>query len=107
MALSLLTLAMSQKYTEDSLVGVGAIKGSPCTIKSITKNDKTGINTIVFEWEASNGQFYQQEMQVQDGTNISDIDLDASNRLVLTLTNGTTITSSKAIETGKVPIYEI
>ena len=44
MGLSLLTLAMSQKYTNDSLAGVGAIKGSPCTIKEIVKEN--GINTI-------------------------------------------------------------
>lgn len=65
MGLSLLTLAMSQKYTNDSLAGVGAIKGSPCTIKEIVKEN--GINTITYEWTAEDGTKRTAVMTVEDG----------------------------------------
>ena len=28
-------LAASQKYTEETVIGLGALKGAPCTIKQI------------------------------------------------------------------------
>lgn len=70
MGLSLLTLAMSQKYTNDSLVGVGAIKGSPCTIKEIVKEN--GINTITYEWTAEDGTKRTAVMTVEDGEDGTD-----------------------------------
>ena len=37
MGLSAVTYALSKKYTDDSLIGIGALKGAPCKIKSIVK----------------------------------------------------------------------
>ena len=48
MGLSAVTYALSKKYTEDSLIGIGALKGAPCKIKSIIKEN--GENIITFEW---------------------------------------------------------
>ena len=62
---SLLTLAMSKKYTEESLVGVGALKGSPCTIKEIVEKD--GVNNVIFEWTATDGTIRTASMVVENG----------------------------------------
>ena len=40
--LDVITLAVAEKYTRDSLVGLGALKGAPCTIsKTETVSDGT------------------------------------------------------------------
>ena len=39
MGLSLQTLALSKKYTKDSLIGMGALKGAACTVTDITKEN--------------------------------------------------------------------
>ena len=46
-------LRQAKKYTEDSLNGVGALKGAPCTIKSTQA--VTGGTQIVFEWTDNSG----------------------------------------------------
>ena len=43
----------AKKYADDTLKGLGAIKGSPCTIKSITEGEDGA--TIVFAWTGSDG----------------------------------------------------
>lgn len=50
MSLNVVTYAMSKKFTEDSLIGLGCLRGKPVTIKSTTK--KNGQTEIVFEWVA-------------------------------------------------------
>ena len=66
--MDLVTLALAKKYTRDSLIGVGAIKGAPCQIKSIVKQD--GVNTVTFLWEDNNGSQHESILQVDDGTSI-------------------------------------
>ena len=41
--LSLLTLLKSNKYTDDSLMGLGALKGSPCAIREVTRENNSDI----------------------------------------------------------------
>ena len=60
--------ALSKKYTEDSLDGVGALKGAPCTIKSNTHQN--GRSTIVFEWTSNSGVVSETTVTVLDGTPI-------------------------------------
>ena len=33
--IDVITLAVAEKYTRDSLVGLGALKGAPCTISKV------------------------------------------------------------------------
>lgn len=68
MGLSAVTYALSKSYTDKSLIGMGALKGAPCKIKSITKKD--GLNIIVFEWEDDLGQKHESTLTVNDGTPI-------------------------------------
>lgn len=60
-------LSMSGKYTDESLVGLGAVKGASCQIEKIT-TDEYGDDTITFVWTGSDGTQLRQDMLVKDGT---------------------------------------
>lgn len=47
------TLAVAQNYVDKTAQSLGAVKGAPCTIKSITE-DEDG-STIVFSWTGADG----------------------------------------------------
>lgn len=68
MGLSAVTYALSKRYTNDSLIGIGALKGAPCKIKSIVKKD--GLNIITFEWKDDLGNTHESKLEVDDGTPI-------------------------------------
>lgn len=59
---------LSKKYTNDSLIGIGAIKGAPCKVKSVTKTD--GRSIITLEWEDNLGETHETEVYVNDGVSI-------------------------------------
>lgn len=65
---SAITYALSKKYTNDSLIGIGALKGAPCKIKSIIKEH--GQNIITFEWTDDLGNNHESKLYVDDGTPI-------------------------------------
>ena len=56
---------LSKKYTEQSLDGVGALKGAPCTIKSTTETDEGTI--VVFGWTDNNGITQETTILVKNG----------------------------------------
>lgn len=66
--MDLVTLALAKKYTRDSLIGVGAIKGAPCQIKSIVKQN--GVNIVTFLWQDNDGGQHESTLQIDDGTPI-------------------------------------
>lgn len=45
--------AAAKKYVDETAQGLGAVKGSPCTIKSIAESDEG--STIVFAWTGADG----------------------------------------------------
>ena len=53
MGISVTTLALAKKYTKDSLIGLGAIKGAPCTITNVIENPNEIL--VTFGWEDVNG----------------------------------------------------
>lgn len=57
------------KYIDETLAGVGALKGAPCTIKSITHTTRDGFegNLVTYEYEDKNGVKYTETMFVKDG----------------------------------------
>ena len=56
---------LSKKYTKQSLDGVGALKGAPCTIKSTTETDEGTI--VVFEWTGTSGISQETTILVKNG----------------------------------------
>lgn len=51
--MDMITLAAARKYVNDTANALGAVKGSPCTIKSITETDDGA--TVVFSWTGADG----------------------------------------------------
>lgn len=58
-------IGILKTYVSQSLVGVGAIKGAPCKIKSIT--EITGGKRVTFEWLDDLGVTHTSTMNVMDG----------------------------------------
>lgn len=58
-------IGMLKSYINQILVGMGAQKGAPCTIKSITDNE--GVHTVTFEWTDTEGIKHESQMIVRDG----------------------------------------
>lgn len=59
---------LSRKYTDETAIEFGGLKGANCTIKSIV--NENGRNIVTFEWTNSAGQKRESEMIVKDGTPI-------------------------------------
>ena len=64
--MDVISYALSRKYTQDSLAGVGALKGAPCRISQITDNPD-GTHTITFLWVDDNGVSHTSVLTVKDG----------------------------------------
>lgn len=65
MAISLATLALTKRYVDETTVGLGAVKGAPCTIKSISETDNGSL--ITFEWTGTDGTKQTAKLNVIDG----------------------------------------
>lgn len=90
MALDILALKSSKKYTDETVVGGGAIKGKNCTIEDIVKVD--GINTVTFKWTLDDGTEKTADMEVADGLSITNLEVDKNGKLVATLSDGSKLT---------------
>ena len=63
--MDLISYALSKKYTDKTVEGLGGLKGEPCTIKSVTsKNNGT---EIVFEWVGTSGTIETSSIFVENG----------------------------------------
>lgn len=63
--LSSITYGALKKLLEDSLVGLGVIKGKNCTVQSIT--DITGGKRVTFAWIDDEGEPHTAPMDVMNG----------------------------------------
>ena len=95
MALSTTTYALSKKYTDKSIEGLGAIKGAPCTIKSTTETSEG--TEVVFEWTGTDGSTETKTITIKNGVSITDIEISGNNHLICTMSDGSTI------DAGEVP----
>jgi hypothetical protein len=68
MSFSAVTYAVSKKYTNETAAQFGGLKGAPCKIKSIVKENCQ--NVITFEWKNDAGETRESVMYVDDGTPI-------------------------------------
>lgn len=50
---------------KNTAIGLGAVKGAPCTIASIVKSGN--VNTVTFQWTATTGKVQTSTMKVLDG----------------------------------------
>lgn len=56
---------LAKRYTDQVIIGAGAIKGASCQIKSIEPVE--GGNNIIFEWVYSDGSTGEKTLFVRDG----------------------------------------
>lgn len=59
------TLAVAKKYTDETANALGAVKGTPATVESITPVE--GGNNVVFAWTGTDGTKQTQTMFVANG----------------------------------------
>lgn len=58
----------AKKYTDETAIQFGGLKGAPCKVKSIVKEENRSI--VTFEWENDEGETRESQMVVEDGTPI-------------------------------------
>ena len=63
--MDIITYILSKKYTNDSLDGIGAVKGAPCRISKIEPIE--GGNKITFAWTSNSGVESASTLIVKDG----------------------------------------
>lgn len=63
-------IGMLKSYIAKTLVGMGALKGAPCTVKSVEEDP--GVHVITFEWTDNDGNKQTESIIVLDGTNGTD-----------------------------------
>lgn len=63
--MDIVTYALCKNFVKKSLIGIGALKGSPCTIKSIVEDDDSIV--VTFEWESTEGTKETSTMVVPRG----------------------------------------
>lgn len=96
--IDVITLAIAEKYTRDSLVGLGALKGAPCTISKVEEvSDGT---EVTFKWTGDNGSTNTRKIKVKDGISVVNAVINSNHHLILELSNG------NAIDCGEIPIAE-
>ena len=84
---------LSKSFTKKSLDGQGALKGAPCTIKSITEVD--GGQKVTFEWTGTSGTKQTSEMTVKNGVSVTGVSDKGNGVFTLLLSDGS--------ETGPIP----
>ena len=96
--MDIITLTLSKKYTDESLLGGGAVRGKNCTIQSKTPIE--GGTRIVFAWTLDNGTVQTTSVDVMDGEQgVSVESLEIRNgHLFVTLSDG------NELDAGAVPV---
>ena len=85
--------ALSRKYIEDSLVGIGAIKGAPCEVDAITKTG--GTTTITLKWTDTTGVDHYNSFDIEDGVSVVGAQIDTSGILWILLSDGNRVNCGK------------
>lgn len=68
MGLSAVTYALAKKYTDNTVIGLGGLKGAPCKVKSVVKTD--GRSVVTLEWKSDTGVVQTSEVYVNDGVSV-------------------------------------
>lgn len=64
--MDVITYALAKKYVDKTAIALGAVKGAPCTIKSIIETDIEVI--VTFEWTGTDGTTQTSTMTIPRGT---------------------------------------
>lgn len=87
--MDIFTYILSRQYTDETVIGGGAVKGKNCTIETITHNDKEEV--VTFKWILDDGTVQRQTMTVKNGiTPEITVKENTSSRYVLHIKSGET-----------------
>lgn len=90
------TYVAAKKYTADSLIGLGALKGANCTVSKIEElEDGT---SVTFMWTATDGTTQRSTMKVSNGVSVVGVTMNSDNTISCTLSDGSVVKSSGAIK---------
>ena len=79
---------LSKKYTKDTAIGMGAVKGAPCEVNGINKVGKT--TTITLKWEDDLGVSHTQSFDIEDGldgVSVENATINSTGHLIITLSD--------------------
>lgn len=96
--MDIITLAAAKKYTDNTVIGGGAIKGKNCTIDSITAI--TGGHRITFKWTLDDGTEQTSTLDVMDGEKGDKGDKGSKGDTGATGEDGVSITEAEIDEYG-------
>lgn len=94
--IDIVTYALSKKYTDKTVEGLGVLKGADCTVKSITENDDN--ITVTFEWTGTGGTKETSVMTVpkgEDGVSVKAVKIDEKSNLLFTMSDGSIINAGE------------
>ncbi len=89
---------LSKKYVDNTVIGMGAIKGAACQVQSINKVGKT--TTITLKWEDNVGGVHTQAFDIEDGldgVSVQNATIKPNGHLELTLSDGNIIDCGKVL----------
>lgn len=66
--MDIISYILAKKYTDKTVIGLGALKGANCTIDNIVHQN--GVNIVTFRWVANDESVHTSQMIVKDGTPI-------------------------------------
>ena len=88
-----------KQYVDDSILGTtGPLAGKPCTINSITNIE--GGKRVTFGWYDNSGSSHTSTMDVMDGAEVTQIEINAEDHIIFTFSDGRTV------DGGEVPIAD-
>lgn len=65
--MDILTFALCKKYTDETAIEFGGLRGSNASVKSIVHDDVNLRNVVTFEWKNSSDETRESVMYVPDG----------------------------------------
>lgn len=89
--MDIVTYAAARKFVEETAVGLGAVKGAPCTISKI-EEDTDGNTVITFSWKGTDGTIKTSVATIKkgiDAASIVSVVINEDNHLIVTLSDGT------------------
>lgn len=88
-------LAIAKKFTKDTAIQFGAVKGAPCVVSG-AKYDSDGNTVITLAWQNDDGERRTRDITIQkgidggDGISIVSVELNEDNHLIITYSDHTT-----------------
>lgn len=88
--MDLITLALAKKFIKDTVNGLGAVKGSPATVKSYDYDD-SGNTIVTFAWKDKNDVESTMDALIKKGVkgdSIDSVEVDEDGQIIVILDSG-------------------